>query len=191
MTESAHEYTIEQRRTLLQHARASIRHGLDAGGPLLERPTPTDAALLIPRASFVTLHREARLRGCIGELEARYPLIESVAHNAWAAAFNDPRFPPLQDAEFASLDIHISVLSPSTPIDADSESALLAALRPGIDGIVLQQGSRRSTFLPQVWEQIPSPAAFLQQLRLKAGLPAHYDPGASYLRYTVEAFGAE
>ncbi len=183
------EHTPAQRRALLDVARASIRHGLDHGGPLRDFPTATDPMLRLPRASFVTLHRASRLRGCIGEFEARRPLIESVAHNAWAAAFRDPRFPALREDEFETVDIHVSVLSPPVAIGADSEPELLATLQPGVDGVLLRQGHHSSTFLPQVWEQLPEPADFLRHLRRKAGLPDPYDASATYLRYGVEAFG--
>ncbi|MEQ1439974.1 AmmeMemoRadiSam system protein A [Fontimonas sp. SYSU GA230001] len=183
------EFSAEHRARLLAHARDSIRHGLDHGGPQAHPQTDADDALRTVRASFVTLKIGGALRGCIGSIEARAPLIEDVGHNAWAAAFRDPRFAPLRAAEFDALEVHISVLTPLSPIVADTEAALLATLRPGIDGVLLQQGSWRSTFLPQVWEQLPEPADFLRQLRRKAGLPEQHDPRAAYFRYGVEAFG--
>lgn len=184
------EFSIEQRELLLTRARDSIRHGLVQGGPSAHTPADADETLRMPRASFVTLKIAGQLRGCIGSVEARGPLIEDVAHNAWAAAFRDPRFPPLQATEADALDIHISVLTPLSPLVADCEPALLAVLQPGVDGVLLQQERRRSTFLPQVWDQLPEPREFLRHLRRKAGLPEHYDPRAEYFRYGVEAFGA-
>jgi AMMECR1 domain-containing protein len=95
----------------------------------------------------------------------------------------------MQTSELADLDIHISVLSELSAIDAADEDALLAMLRPGIDGVVLRQGGLRSTFLPQVWEHFADPRDFLRALRHKAGLAGHYDPLARYSRYQVEEFG--
>lgn len=184
------EFGIEQRTLLLARARESIRRGFVQGGPPAHTSGDADGALYASRASFVTLKVVGELRGCIGSVEPRRPLIDDVAHNAWAAAFRDQRFPPLRAAEVDTLDIHISVLTTLSPVVADSEPALLAALRPGIDGVLLQQDRWRSTFLPQVWAQLPEPSEFLRRLRRKAGLPEHYDPRAAYFRYRVEAFGA-
>ena len=182
------EFNIAQREILLAHARESIRHGLDQGRPLPVCASNVDRALRAERASFVTLQLGGELRGCIGSIEARNPLIEDVAHNAFAAAFRDPRFPSLRKSDFDGLEIHISILTPMSPIVADNEAALLAALQPGVDGILLRQGAYRSTFLPQVWEQLPEPREFLRHLRRKAGLLDHFDPRATYFRYGVEAF---
>lgn len=140
------------------------------------------------RASFVTLQHAARLRGCIGTLEPLRPLIEDVSHNAYAAAFEDPRFPALTPAEFESLDVHISVLNDPEPMRFASEAELLAQLRPRVDGLVLQEGRLRGTFLPSVWEQIPAPDEFWRHLKLKAGLPADYwSATLAVQRYTVES----
>lgn len=175
-----------QRQRLLEIARESIRHGLAHGKPLSVRDE--DAALLQPGASFVTLNLHDELRGCIGSLEAHQPLVKDVAQNAFSAAFRDPRFPPLTDREFAALDLHISILSPSEPLHFSSESDLLRQLRPGIDGLVLSDGYRRGTFLPQVWEQLPEPAEFLAHLKRKAGLPVNYwSPTLQVERYTVDS----
>jgi len=140
-----------------------------------------------PGASFVTLERDGELRGCIGSIEARRPLAEDVVENARAAAFYDPRFPPLERRELGGLDIHLSVLTPSEPLPAASEAELLAALAPGEDGLILEEGPRRSTFLPQVWESLPEPRDFLRQLKRKAGLPPdHWSPDLRFRRYRVE-----
>ncbi len=152
----------------------SIRHGLDTGHPLKLNLTDFPKELKVHRASFVTLERQGQLRGCIGMLEAERPLVEDIVQNAYAAAFRDPRFLPLSKNEIHDLDLHISILSPAEAMQFNSESDLLAQLRPGIDGLILQEGHRRGTFLPSVWEQLPDPAQFLQQLRQKAGLPADY-----------------
>jgi len=140
-------------------------------------------------ASFVTLRLDEDLRGCIGSIDARRALGEDVARNARAAAYRDPRFPPVSAHERPRLAIEVSVLSPREPFVAASEAEALARLRPGIDGIALEYGHASATFLPQVWESLPGPDEFLEQLRRKAGLPArfwHADLRLS--RYTVEKF---
>lgn len=175
-----------QREILLETARASIRYGLDHGKPL---PAQTrDSDLQQPGASFVTLELKGDLRGCIGSLQAHRPLLEDVAQNAFNAAFRDPRFPPVDERDIDHLDIHISILSPTTPLHFSSEQDLLQQLRPGIDGLVLSDGYHRGTFLPQVWEQLPTPEEFLAHLKRKAGLPAHHwSPTLTVDRYTVES----
>ena len=142
------------------------------------------------RASFVTLHRQGELRGCIGHLEGVQPLVVDVAENAFAAAFRDPRFPPLAEPELAGLALHISVLTPATELEFESEQDLVAQLRPGIDGLILQEGAARGTFLPSVWESLPDPHQFLAQLKRKAGLPSdHWSERIRVFRYETEAFG--
>ena len=175
-----------QRQLLLQIARESIRHGLERGIPM--PVSSEDPELLRPGASFVTLEREGELRGCIGSLEPRQALVRDVADNAFNAAFRDPRFPPLSEREFDEIDIHISILSPTEPMHFTSEDDLLKQLRPGIDGLVLQEGRQRGTFLPQVWESLPEPVDFLNHLKRKAGLPMNYwSPSLRVERYTVES----
>lgn len=143
------------------------------------------------RATFVTLEIGGALRGCIGVLEAIRPLVVDVARNAFAAAFEDPRFPRLTRAELPRLDIHISVLTPPEPMHFDSEADLLRQIRPGIDGLILEDRGRRGTFLPSVWEQLPKPDEFFEHLRHKAGLPGGYWSETLIVsRYTTESFGA-
>jgi len=155
-------------RWLVARARSAIgaRLGLAAADP---GPAP-GAALQRDAACFVTLTLAQQLRGCIGTLNATEPLCVAVAHYAECAAFDDPRFPPLTAAEWPRVALEVSVLSPPTPIDADSESALLAQLQPGRHGLIIAHGQQRATFLPQVWESLPRPAEFLRQLKRKAGL---------------------
>jgi len=182
------EYAPEHRRTLLELAGAAIEKGL-GGGRLAVRADDYPEPLRAPRATFVTLHLDAQLRGCIGTLEARRALVEDVAYNARAAAFDDPRFPPLAHAEFGRLEIHISVLSAPEPLSCESEDELLRRLRPQVDGLILEERARRATFLPSVWEQLPDPREFLRQLKHKAGLPADYwSRTLRVSRYTVQAF---
>ena len=141
-----------------------------------------------PGASFVSLHREGKLRGCMGRLEPTRPLAEDVVGNARAAAFFDPRFPPLATAELDGLELEISVLGASEPLAAADEADLLRRLRPGVDGLIVEAGGRRATFLPAVWRQIPAPGEFVGQLRKKAGIPerAAFER-LSFRRYRVES----
>jgi hypothetical protein len=139
---------------------------------------------------FVTLTQHGELRGCIGTIMPVSPLVEAVVSNALSAAFNDPRFEPVEEAEFGDLCIEISLLSVpaelmfSSLVDLESK---LAATRPGV---ILQRGARQATFLPQVWEQLPNVHGFLEALCRKAGLRTESlsQPGLSVYTYTVEAF---
>ncbi len=182
----------EDHRALLRVARESIAHGLEYGHPLTVDPFQFSAALQEPRASFVTLHHGGELRGCIGALQATRPLVQDVAQNAYAAAFQDPRFHPLLAEEFSGLDIHISVLGAAEPVPAADERALSRALRPGIDGVILEDGRHRATFLPAVWEQIADPLTFLRELKQKAGLaPDYWSDTIKVYRYSTESFHGE
>jgi AmmeMemoRadiSam system protein A len=177
------------RDQLTDIARQSIRHGLQNHAPLAVAAEDFPEALRAPRGTFVTLHKLGQLRGCIGSVTAQRPLVEDVAHNAFAAAFQDPRFPPLNDQEFPLLEIHISVLSEPVALEFASEQELLDQLRPGVDGLILRQGRHAGTFLPSVWEQLPEPATFLEHLKLKAGLPGHYwSDSLRVERYTTESW---
>jgi AmmeMemoRadiSam system protein A len=177
-----------QGETLLDVAWRSIAHGLVRGRPLAVDPDDHDQALRAVRASFVTLNLSGQLRGCIGALEASVPLVVDVAEHAFAAAFRDPRFAPLSEPEFPKVDIHISVLTPSTPIDFHDEAHLLRQLRPGEDGLIIAKGARRATFLPSVWASLPDPVQFLSHLKLKAGIDDN-DPREPLRawRYTTES----
>jgi AmmeMemoRadiSam system protein A len=180
----------EHQSLLLKIARAAIFQGLaesDEDTPLL-REVP--AELMQERATFVTLERDGRLRGCIGMLEACRPLAEDVEQNARAAAFQDPRFPPLSRKEFEQLEIHISVLSPPEELTFSSEADLLGQLLPGVDGLILQEGYQRGTFLPSVWDELAEKEMFLSHLKMKAGLPETYwSDTLQVFRYTAEYFG--
>lgn len=178
------------RRVLLALARRAIAHGLEHSRPLVVDPTTFDPALRISRAVFVTLHRDGHLRGCIGHLEAIQPLVCEVAENAFAAAFRDPRFAPLQASEFDTLHIELSVLTPAVPLRFASEEELLGQLDPGRDGLILEEGRARGTFLPSVWETLPDPVDFLRHLKRKAGLsPDHWSARLRVHRYRTESFG--
>jgi len=175
----------EKGRTLLALARAAIasRLGMDSEKPEI-LPTMQQQA-----ASFVTIHKHGALRGCIGTLEPYRPLAADVAANALAAAFEDPRFPPLTRQEFPLIRIELSVLSPLQEMQVRDEADALSRLRPGVDGVVLRFGMHRATFLPQVWEQLPDSAQFMAHLKMKAGLPASFwDPDVVICRYQVSKY---
>ncbi|MDJ0741446.1 MAG: AmmeMemoRadiSam system protein A [Gammaproteobacteria bacterium] len=179
-----------QRATLLDVARRSIDSGLATGRPLVVTPSEYHRDLKAVRASFVTLQIRGELRGCIGHLEAVQPLVVDVAENAFAAAFRDPRFAPLGEAEWPNVAIHISVLTPPQRIAVSDEADLLAQLRPGEDGLIVQDGPNRGTFLPSVWDSLPDPRDFLMHLKSKAGLAAnHWSDNMEVYRYTTESFG--
>ena len=179
----------DDRRQLLAIAKESVSHGLTH-----HRPLPVEAAAFPPslqavRASFVTLRIGAELRGCIGMLTAKRALITDVAENAFAAAFRDNRFRPVSEYEFHLLNYHISVLSPSQAMTVTSQDDLLAQLRPGIDGLIIEEPPRRATFLPDVWQTVPQPTQFLSQLKLKAGFDVNYwSDRIKVWRYTTESF---
>ena len=141
------------------------------------------------RASFVTLRLEETLRGCMGTSHPVRALVEDVAHNAYSAAFLDPRFSPLTAEELPRLAIHISVLSPLERLSCPSEGDLLAVVRPGLDGLLLREGSRSGTLLPSVWETLAEPHVFLRELKVKAGFRADYwSENIEVFRYTTESF---
>lgn len=180
----------ENQQRLLDLAKNSIRQGLQTGLPIKIDLTDYPRELTELRATFVTLEISHQLRGCIGMLEAVRPLAEDIAENAYSAAFKDPRFPPVEADELDNLDIHLSILTPAEPVTFASEQDLLAQLRPGIDGLILEEGRRRGTFLPSVWEQLPEPEQFLRHLKQKAGLPADYwSKNIRIYRYQAEIIG--
>jgi AmmeMemoRadiSam system protein A len=155
-----------------------------AGHPLAA-PAPAAPALRSHGASFVTLLAGDRLRGCIGSLEPVRPLYRDVTRNA-VRAMADPRLPPVTDADWPALVVSVSVLSAPEPVACATREALLAALRPGVDGLILAAGRRRATFLPKVWEKLPAPEQFLAALLAKGGWPAgRWPAGLSAARYTT------
>jgi AmmeMemoRadiSam system protein B/AmmeMemoRadiSam system protein A len=178
----------EKGATLLKLARAGIAQQFGQAAHM-----PADAPWLAEHgACFVTLTRNGELRGCIGTLEAHRPLALDVQENAVAAAFSDPRFMPLSRAEFDEIRVEVSLLSPTEALVVASEEHALASLRPGVDGVVFEYRHYRSTFLPQVWEQLPEPAEFMATLKRKAGLPADFWAEEVRLsRYTVSKWKEE
>jgi MEMO1 family protein len=155
-------------RTLLAIARDTI----DNSFAKKQKLRPTDAWLGQAGATFVTLTKGGALRGCIGSLEAGRPLGEDVAHNALAAAFRDPRFPPMSASEWPQCGVEVSLLSAPKPLRFADEADLLAQIVPGEDGLILAADGRRATFLPQVWEGLADRKVFLAELLKKAGLPS-------------------
>jgi hypothetical protein len=170
-------------RTLLAIARNSIEAAL---GVSELKPLPDEPWLRPAHATFVTLTQNGGLRGCIGSLEAHRPLGEDVRHNARAAALSDPRFPALKREELARTRIEISLLSTPKPLAFADHAGLIAQLRPGDDGLILECGEARGTFLPQVWESLPDPEKFVAELKRKAGLSAEVSTTkCRILRYGV------
>jgi AmmeMemoRadiSam system protein A len=167
---------------LLPIARAAIARALGRDAEAAENAD----WLREPGATFVTLKQDEQLRGCVGSLKAHRPLLDDVKANAQAAAFRDPRFKPLAPEELEATRVEVSLLSPLEPIRFESEPDALSQLRPGTDGIVFEYGYHQSTFLPQVWEDLPEPAEFMAHLKHKAGLPPDFwDADVKLARYTV------
>ncbi len=157
--------------------RFAVRRELDESAPWLAEHG----------ASFVTLTLNGGLRGCIGTLEAHRPLLQDVKSNALAAAFRDPRFSPLSHSELRHIALEVSLLTPAEAMEFSDEKHALDQLRPYEDGVILQFAHYRSTFLPQVWQQLPTPRQFMEHLKYKAGLPADFwSPDIKLSRYSVE-----
>jgi AmmeMemoRadiSam system protein A len=178
------------RRWLLQLARTTVRDALDTGQGASPDPTSVPAAASAPGAAFVTLRREGRLLGCIGSMQPRRALADDVAAHAFDAAFRDPRLPAVTLDDWEHMDVEISVLGPLEVLDVHDRAGLLAALRPGVDGVLLSSREGRGTFLPSVWGQVGSPEEFVDLLWRKAGLRAGRWPDDLVVeRYQVEEFG--
>lgn len=147
-------------------------------------------ALRRPAATFVTLHTDGQLHGCIGSVIARLPMAVDVAKNAIAAARYDPRFPPLRPDELDRTEVEISILTPLQEVSYTSVADLLGKIRPGVDGVMVARGWQRGLLLPQVWEQIPDPEAFLAHVALKAGASPdiYLHPDAKVYKFQVHSF---
>lgn len=165
----AEHLTEEEKGILLRLAREALEKGVrgEAIPPL--DPARLTPALLSEGASFVTLTLDGQLRGCIGALEPYQSLAEDVREHAVAAALHDPRFPPVTSAELPRIHIEISRLTHPHPLHYTDADDLLSRLKPGFDGVILRDGFRRATFLPQVWAQLPQKETFLNHLCLKMG----------------------
>ncbi len=173
-------------RILVSIAREAIHAGID--GEWMRGGWEEDW-LRATAASFVTLRDAGGLRGCIGTVDAHRALGDDVTHNAHAAAYRDPRFPPLAPHERGRLEVEVSVLSARVALPAGSEAEAAYSLRPNVDGVMLEYEGLRATFLPQVWESLPDPIDFLAELRRKARLPARFwHPQLKVSRYTVEKY---
>lgn len=159
---------------LLRLARRSIEYGCIHGGPFPVDCDELPQALTEPAATFTTLRLDGMLRGCCGALEAVHPLAAAVTRSAYQAAFRDPRFDPVGEAELDAVRLEVSVLSPLEPIPVADEAELLEKLTPGTDGLVIIADGRRATFLPKVWETVPERSQFLAALKGKCGLPDDY-----------------
>lgn len=162
--------TLEEQQFLLRVAREAIECGVRG-----EKVPPLDETSLSSQlkeigASFVTLTIREELRGCIGALEAHQPLAEDVREHAIAAALEDPRFPPVREDELSRIQIEVSRLTRPVPLEYKDATDLLSKLKPHVDGVILRDGFRRATFLPQVWEKIPNRIEFLNYLCNKMGL---------------------
>lgn len=180
-----------QRTFLLKLARSRITAKLTGEAIRLAAPAGLER-LQQPGACFVTLTRDGSLRGCIGSLTARRPLLQDVADHAVNAAFRDHRFSPLTLPELPDIRIGISVLTAPVPLPYDGPEELVARLRPGLHGVTVSDGDRRATFLPQVWEQLPDAVAFLSRLCRKAGMETdrwRRQPWLQVSVYEVNAFG--
>lgn len=177
------------RQSLLQLARNAIQHQLATGKEFNVQLDSLPGTLTTSLASFVTINLNGRLRGCIGSLVAYRPLAEDIASNAQSAAFKDPRFAPLKMSEFKDIEIHISVLSQPEPLQVDSREDLLQKIKPGIDGLIIEEQGHRATYLPSVWDQLPAPEQFISELRAKAGLGRNgWSEHTRVYRYTTEEF---
>lgn len=181
--------TDEDRRTLLKLARSTLIRATKDGS-LESAPASLPASMTEKKGSFVTLTIKGELRGCIGNIFPDMPLVQAVIHNARSAALEDSRFSPVTAEEVSTIEIEVSVLSIPQPLRFSTPEDLLHKLRPHKDGVVLNFGLRRSTFLPQVWDQLPDPSDFLDHLSAKAGMArnAWREPGTSVMTYQVEAF---
>ncbi|VAW72010.1 COG2078: Uncharacterized ACR [hydrothermal vent metagenome] len=167
-----HKYLLAICRQCLQRCTATQN---DCSLSELIKPREKlDSVLYCYRACFVTLQKKNKLRGCIGSLQASRPLIEDLIHNTCAAALHDNRFDAVQHQEITQIDIHISILTEPVKMNYYSEQDLLKQLKQGVDGLILSEGSNRATYLPTVWQQHPNKLKFIQQLKLKAGLPIDY-----------------
>lgn len=181
--------TSEHGQLLPRIAREAISNVLGQVATLHAAAGLTTDALQAPGASFVTLNQRGQLRGCIGSLQAHRPLLADIQANAVAAALHDPRFAPLTLRELDVTSVEVSVLSAMQPLSFTSEAQALAQLRPGVDGVVFEFGRYRSTFLPQVWDQLPDVTDFMAHLKQKAGLaPDFWAAEVRLQRYTVSKF---
>ncbi len=179
--------TARDETYLLRLARSTIENALEKR-PVVERPASLSPVVDQKRGCFVTLHKAGNLRGCIGTIEPVKPLILAVEENAVNAAFRDPRFPPVTLSELPDIHIEVSVLTVPRPLPFDDPGELKQRLVPKTHGVILTQGWRSATFLPQVWDQLPDTEMFLSHLCRKAGLGADCWKGKGIEVKTYEAY---
>ncbi len=174
---------------LLQIAKTAILHEFSDSYKLDKARLLEEHSFLEKNAAtFVTIEHSHRLRGCIGSVVAHRSLYDDLVQNAVSAAFHDPRFHPLNEREFPSISLEVSVLSQPKILEYDDFDDLLAKVEPDIDGLILEHNGRQGTFLPQVWEQLKSPKDFLENLSIKAGLsPLVYKEHPTIYRYHVDS----
>lgn len=166
----ADKLTPEEQKILLHLAREAMERSVKGEKLLSLDEASLSRHLREQGASFVTLTMRGQLRGCIGALEAYQPLADDVREHAIAAALEDPRFPPVSEDELNRIDIEVSRLTRPVPLEYKDADDLLSKLRPHVDGVILRDGFRRATFLPQVWEKISDPAEFMDNLCYKMGV---------------------
>ena len=180
----------DSKRQLINVAYKAIEYGLEKNKLWLPNIDDYHESLRVDRAVFVTIKKDLALRGCIGTLKANGPLVLNVAKYANQAAFHDPRFKPLTKNEFSRINIHISILTPEEALIFEDEEDLVQKLRPGIDGLIIEKGARKATFLPSVWEQIPDAKIFLQHLKLKARIAEFDCPEQAWI-YQAESISED
>ncbi|GAB1262284.1 AmmeMemoRadiSam system protein A [Aurantivibrio plasticivorans] len=186
------ELSIDDQKKLLRLARTTIESGARTSTAIPVNVNDYPASLAVLASSFVTLHKNDQLRGCIGSLSPTQALVSDVAEHAYAAAFRDPRFPAVTEDEVPALHIEISVLTPQQPIDCSSEEDLLNQLNANQDGLTIEDGHYRATFLPSVWGQLPDKREFLTQLKRKAGLSSnHWSHHFKAYRYHTLSFAED
>lgn len=175
----------QQGRALARYAREVIASALGGRTPA----PPEFEGAHEPAATFVTLRQGKRLHGCMGSLVPHEPLLDDVAHNAGAAAFVDPRAMPIELSDVSRLGVEVTLLGPLQAIEFHDEASAIEALRPGVDGVVLVWRGRRGTLLPQVWRDLPDPAEFLANVKLKAGLSMDFwAPDVKLFRYEAHKY---
>jgi AmmeMemoRadiSam system protein A len=170
---------------LIAAARATIHEAL--GGPRFA--FDAEEWMLPPTATFVTLRQGEELRGCVGSIVARQPLIEDVRSNALGSAFRDPRFSPLLAHELPHTRIELAILSAPIEVACASEDEAIANIEKEIDGVIFHMGPLRSVFLPQVWKDLPDPHEFFAHLKRKAGVADDFwSPAVRIERFRTEKF---
>ena len=180
------------RSLLVDIAQLSIRHGIKTGNCPNVEVAAFPHSLRTMRRTFVSVHTNGTLRGCVGSLAATNHLVVDVVQNAYRAALEDKRFKALTEEDLAATDISISILSTPRPMKFSDEANLVAQIQPDMDGLILQDGQKHGVFLPMMWEQIASPQDFVRQLKNKAGLPLdHWSDTLQTWVYTTESFGAK